>query len=88
MVAWEGQRREEGKLQRGIRIFLEMMNMFVIWIVVMVLQMHTYKKSSYVKYAHILNMQFIVCQLHLNKAVKNVFKNPIWLNHEHINGEY
>lgn len=74
MVAWEGWRREEGKLQRGMRIFLEMMNMFIIWIVVMVLQTYTYKKSSYVKYAHILNMQFIVCQLHLNKAVKMFLK--------------
>lgn len=70
---------------RGTRTFLEMMDMFIIWIVVKVSQMYTYIKTS--QTVHFKHVCFIVCQLYLNKAVK-MLKKTTWLNNEHINREY
>lgn len=59
------------ELQRGTRIFLEMMDMFIILIVVMASQVCAYVKthpSVHFKYGGLLcvNLNYV----HLNKAVK------------------
>lgn len=53
--------------------------MFTLLTVIMVSQLHIYvKTSNYTLYLH-----FIICQLHLNKAVKNhIEKNQISRQHD------
>ena len=56
--------------QRGMRTPLEVFDMFPFLIVLMVSQKQTYVKTLH----YTLYVQFVVCQIHLDKAVKIKFK--------------
>lgn len=58
-------------MQRGMRKLWELMNTFIILILMMVSQMYTYVKPYQV--VHFKYLQLILCQLYIYKADKNAY---------------
>lgn len=72
--------REVSVFPHSLAFFLEVMDTFVILIIVIVWWVCVHVQTHQIVY--IKHLQFFVCQLHINKAVKNVKqtnKTSVWL---------